>query len=559
MGRWLGPVFVNEWLTMSRRWQLYAGRTLFVAVLLVGLWSAWVSRASNQGVSTLQIMASVGEGFFNAIVFTQLTLTLMVAPASTAGAICQDRSSGTLEQLLTTDLSDSEIVLGKLAARLLPMVGLVTCALPALALCTLLGGVDPLALAGAFLITVGLAVLGCTLALTFSLWAAKPYEVLMATYGAYGIWLLSIPTWDFLGWHWRIPTSPDWAIPFSPFYLAFAPYVQPGKVGVLSYLGFFAAMLAISAVLAAIAIKRMRAVITERLGRPAFSNAPNAGRPGQWRRSNAWRRLRTDRDLSLDDGPVLWYETRRRVYSPWIQWMIRLYLALALVFSMLALFDISQTYSSSGFSGLTGWLPAYVVAFQVIISLPVLLLAAVTAVVEERVQGSLDVLLATPLSTRRIVLTKWWCAFRAIPLFLALPAVLTIASAWPNGAWAVAGWLGLYVFTAAAMWTSIGLAISIWIKRMGRAIAIAVAIYALVCLGWPVLMTSMFAASGMGAAAISPFYACFDLLLGTYSQESFDALFVWALFWIAGQSLVALGLLIASLLSFDRCLGRVRG
>ena len=127
-GRWLGPVFVNEWLTTSRRWQVYAGRSVFVAALLVGLWSAWVSCASNPGVPTIQIMASVGQGFFSAIAFTQLTFTLMVAPASTAGAICQDRSSGKLEQLLTTELSDSEIILGKLAARLLPMLGLVTCA-----------------------------------------------------------------------------------------------------------------------------------------------------------------------------------------------------------------------------------------------------------------------------------------------------------------------------------------------------------------------------------------------------------------------------------------------
>jgi ABC-type Na+ efflux pump permease subunit len=110
-----------------------------VAALLVGLWSAWVSRASNQGAPTIQIMASVGQGFFSAIAFTQMTFTLMVAPATTAGAICQDRSSGKLEQLLTTDLSDSEIILGKLAARLLPMLGLVACALPTLALSALRG------------------------------------------------------------------------------------------------------------------------------------------------------------------------------------------------------------------------------------------------------------------------------------------------------------------------------------------------------------------------------------------------------------------------------------
>ena len=364
---------------------------------------------------------------------------------------------------------------GDAAAAILTDVG---CVQPAVRAVTssVSGANGALAWAGAFLTTVGLAVLGCTLALMFSLWAVKPYEALLATYCVYGIWLIVLPTWDFLGRLWRMPTSPDWAIPLSPLYLAFAPYVLPGKVGVLSYAGFFAAMLAISSVLAAIAIKRMRAVIAGRAGRSAGANAPNVGRPGQWRESNGRRWLRTDRDLSLDDGPVFWYETRRRVYSPWIQVLLRIYLVLALLFSLLALYDIVQAYSTSSFSRWTGWLPAYVVAFQVTISLTVLLLAAVNAVVEERAQGSLDVPLATPLSTRTIVLTKWWCAFRALPLFLVLPAVLTIASAWLTGAWAAASWLGIYVFATATMWTSIGLAISIWIKRLGRAIVLAAAI-----------------------------------------------------------------------------------
>jgi hypothetical protein len=47
-----------------------------------------------------------------------------------------------------------------LGARLVPVVGLGACALPALAICVLMGGVDPLALAGAFLITVCLGIFG---------------------------------------------------------------------------------------------------------------------------------------------------------------------------------------------------------------------------------------------------------------------------------------------------------------------------------------------------------------------------------------------------------------
>jgi hypothetical protein len=136
---------------------------------------------------TIQAMSGVGLGFFRAIVVTQLTLVILAAPAAAAGAICQDRSSGKLRQLLATDLTDSEIVLGKLAARLVPVLGLVCCALPVISLSSLLGGVDPLALAGAFLVTPCLAVFGCTVARAFSVWASKPYEVLLATYAVIGI------------------------------------------------------------------------------------------------------------------------------------------------------------------------------------------------------------------------------------------------------------------------------------------------------------------------------------------------------------------------------------
>ena len=78
-----------------------------------------------------------------AIIGVELTLVMLAAPAATAGAICVDRARGTLAHMLVTDLSDPEIVLGKLAARLLPVLGLVACTWPVLAICSLLGGIDP--------------------------------------------------------------------------------------------------------------------------------------------------------------------------------------------------------------------------------------------------------------------------------------------------------------------------------------------------------------------------------------------------------------------------------
>ena len=116
----LGPVFAYEWLTASRRPQGFALRALFVLMLLGALGLVWVGRTDVRERVTYKALAEVGQQFFLAVIGTQITLVLLAAPAATAGAICLDRARGTLAHLMVTDLSDGEIVLGKLAARLVP-------------------------------------------------------------------------------------------------------------------------------------------------------------------------------------------------------------------------------------------------------------------------------------------------------------------------------------------------------------------------------------------------------------------------------------------------------
>src|SRR5262249_58141343 len=53
--------------------------------------------------------------------------------------------------------------------------------------------------------------------------------------------------------------------------------------------------------------------------------------------------------------------------------------------------------------------------------------SAATSLGEERQRGSLDVLLATPLSTRSIVLGKSWGAFRGVLPLTALPVLIAAA------------------------------------------------------------------------------------------------------------------------------------
>ncbi len=157
-----GPVFAYEWLTSARRWQTYALRAAFVAAIVVGLIPVQRDRNRPVGASvSLRELAMIGEQTYRTIVVVELTLILLVAPATTAGAVCLDKARGTLDHLLVTDLSNAEIVLGKLGVRLIPVLGLVACTVPVLALSGLLGGIDPLALVGSFLLAIGCALVGC--------------------------------------------------------------------------------------------------------------------------------------------------------------------------------------------------------------------------------------------------------------------------------------------------------------------------------------------------------------------------------------------------------------
>ena len=188
--------------------------------------------------------SQLGESYFYRMIGVELAVVMLAAPAATAGAICLDRSRGTLEHMLATDLSDAEIVLGKLGARLMPVLGLVACSLPVLAISTLLGGIDLFALAVAFAVIVAVAVLGCTLALALSVWARKPHEVVLAVYMSWVIALLAYPVGEGIARSMGSYQPCDWLLVANPFYLAYAPYLAPSMMVWWDYAEFFAATLA---------------------------------------------------------------------------------------------------------------------------------------------------------------------------------------------------------------------------------------------------------------------------------------------------------------------------
>src|SRR5579863_8076618 len=71
-----GPVFAYEWLTTTRRWQLYALRALFVSLILAGMMFIWqieLSRVNQSQTVSIQQLAEYGEQFYSTIVSIELT------------------------------------------------------------------------------------------------------------------------------------------------------------------------------------------------------------------------------------------------------------------------------------------------------------------------------------------------------------------------------------------------------------------------------------------------------------------------------------------------------
>ena len=563
----LGPVFAYEWLTASRRWQGYALRSLLVLLLLLGLSGVWLGSHDGAGELSVQQVAEIGRGFYAVTTLMVLGLVGLAAPAAAAGAICLDKARGNLTLLFSTDLTDAEIVLGKLAARLVPVLGLIACAAPVQALTTLLGGVDPAMPTGAILVCLACAVFGCTLALTLSVWGRKTHEVLLATY-AFGIlYLLAAPMWAAL-----VPMLPRWALawlpgylallPYNPVFLALAPLGVPRRGWARSGWGRRPGS-ARSGSWPRRCWPPQRpggsgAVVIRQAGQGEATR--RADRPAGARRGPLARLARLLPSPSLDGNPVLWHEWHRRRPSRWSVAVWGLFGMLSSGFSLWAIVD------ALGGAGPRGRDAGGVISgLQVSAGLLLLSVSAVTSLAEERQRGSLDVLLATPLSTRSIVLSKWLGAFRGVPPLTVLPVLIAAALATHTGFALGPVLIGGLVVAYGAAITSLGLALATWLPRMGRAIGLTAGLYVVVLIGAIPVGTILFGKGPSGArdgfASASPFWgvgfssAMFGGTAGPGHEIEKQA--AWLVFWIVAYGLVAIGLLLATLKTFNRCLGRI--
>jgi ABC-type transport system involved in multi-copper enzyme maturation permease subunit len=147
----LGPVFWYDTIRSARRGRYFLMRWLYaIGLLLLLLWvqSIWslqnrFEHNNDPNWNEFKALAQLAEQYFFAFAIVQFVAVVLLTPAYVGGAIAEEKERKTLEFLLATDLQNSEIVFGKLAARVGNLALFLLTGLPVLSLMQFFGGIDP--------------------------------------------------------------------------------------------------------------------------------------------------------------------------------------------------------------------------------------------------------------------------------------------------------------------------------------------------------------------------------------------------------------------------------
>jgi ABC-type Na+ efflux pump permease subunit len=196
----IGPVLHQEMLLGGRRNRLHVLRWLYAGLLIIEVIILFLSFQGEewsraQTVNMARMMGGTGEAYNRtsapevvgerfAVLFVrqQMILLLLITPAFVAGAITDEKRSGTLQYLLLTDLEARHIILGKIVARLAQVALVMLGGMPLFALLAGFGGIQPITMLFVVLVLImplfGLA----SAALLASVWCRQTRDAVLALY-----------------------------------------------------------------------------------------------------------------------------------------------------------------------------------------------------------------------------------------------------------------------------------------------------------------------------------------------------------------------------------------
>jgi len=204
----IGPVFTREVTIAPRREWTYILRSVYVGLLLLLIVTAWLVISGMQIITDPGDFARFGTMLFQFLAPVQLVLAIFFAATLAASAVGQEKERGTLTLLLTTRMTNRELVLGKLLASLLNIITMLAVSIPVFMAVAMLGGVSYYQIVRVLLVTLFAMLLCGSLGSCVALWRDKTFQAIATTILLMVLW---IGLWE------GIPALRPFAAIFSPW------------------------------------------------------------------------------------------------------------------------------------------------------------------------------------------------------------------------------------------------------------------------------------------------------------------------------------------------------
>src|SRR3954452_8001006 len=180
----------------------YLGLLVFVVIFSL------MSSGSSTAGTELSALAKGSGAIFARVGYSQLALASLLAPIFTAGAITQEKDSQTYDILLSTQLTNGQIVLGSLLSRLFFVVALLISGIPIFSITQIFGGVAIRNIVVSFLIAAATAFVTGALALAIATFKDGTRRTIFSFYLFVVIYLVGVFLLDRLN-YFKVTYIPD--------------------------------------------------------------------------------------------------------------------------------------------------------------------------------------------------------------------------------------------------------------------------------------------------------------------------------------------------------------
>lgn len=215
------PILVRVVETKSkRRFDLFV-RCGYLGILVAIVVFTIASGASG-GAGSLADLAKSSAQLFQTLSYSQLALVCFLAPIFTAGAITQEKDSQTYDILLSTPLTNGQIVLGSMLSRLFFIVALLVSGIPIFSITQIFGGVAIKAIVKSFGIAAATAFITGSLAMAIAVFKVGTRRTIFSFYMFIVVYLIGTVLLDQLSYfHFTLAngnvSTTSWWTGLNPF------------------------------------------------------------------------------------------------------------------------------------------------------------------------------------------------------------------------------------------------------------------------------------------------------------------------------------------------------